>query len=366
KMSRPFRIFALPLSRLPRPNLPLPLPKNTPPTKPLDSSTSITPKTENPEQNIVNNDSNETKTSTVNQDTDQTSPLLLFHVSQPDPSPESSPPSLTSRALQRASDAWLKLGEKPKDSWMGWFYSRGEGLMDKIEYEEWALKGVHEGRGVKLVKDGEIQERIEIPLLYPNLKDPMPPLIPKLDKMLVHRVPYHRKMMIRSLVFSPVTFPFALIPIIPNFPLFYVLWRAWSHYKAWRGATYLEGLLRLGMIKEVPSTILTDVYQESNHMDHSGPTKVSESNGLTGVGDKKEKEKEKEKEEKANNTSRHPSVLLSTEKISRLAETFHLRPQEIMDITRAVEQADLRAKAIDKENTSIENDGSGWRGNLHR
>lgn len=36
--------------------------------------------------------------------------------------------------------------------------------MDKIEFEEWMLKGVHEGRGVRVLKEGEegVQERIEV------------------------------------------------------------------------------------------------------------------------------------------------------------------------------------------------------------
>lgn len=36
--------------------------------------------------------------------------------------------------------------------------------MDKIEFEEWMLKGIHEGRGVKIVTEesGEKQEVIEV------------------------------------------------------------------------------------------------------------------------------------------------------------------------------------------------------------
>ena len=92
------------------------------------------------------------------------SPLVLFHVSQPDASPESGPPSYSKRALDKASDVWLKLGEKDKKSVSYWFYKKGEGLMDKIEYEEWALKNVQEGRGVKVIKKGEqgTQEKIEV------------------------------------------------------------------------------------------------------------------------------------------------------------------------------------------------------------
>lgn len=47
---------------------------------------------------------------------------------------------------------------------MRWFYDKGEGLMDKIEYEEWALKSVQEGVGVKVDKDGKISDadRVEV------------------------------------------------------------------------------------------------------------------------------------------------------------------------------------------------------------
>jgi hypothetical protein len=45
---------------------------------------------------------------------------------------------------------------------MYWFYARGEGLMDRIEYEEWSLKGIVEGQGVKIATDGQEQELIEV------------------------------------------------------------------------------------------------------------------------------------------------------------------------------------------------------------
>ena len=45
---------------------------------------------------------------------------------------------------------------------------------------------------------------------------------------------------------------------------------------------------------------------------------------------------------------RHPSLLITTEQIPELQKTFDLRPAEVLDITRAVEQADLRAKAADR------------------
>lgn len=153
-----FRIFALPLVRLPRPSTgPL---ASAPPSLPSTSSSSSGSRPTLPH------------------------PLLLFHVSQPTPAlpspidtsstdPATStplPPSsatttstpLYQKALNKASEQWLKLGDKPKDSWMYWFYAKGEGLMDRIEYEEWALKGIQEGLGVRVAKEGEEQERVEV------------------------------------------------------------------------------------------------------------------------------------------------------------------------------------------------------------
>lgn len=145
-----FRILALPLARLPR------------------ASTST-----NPTPDASQNDKAPSTTTT----TSTSAPLMLFHVSQPAPTAaiadaegkvsddakaarKAADRSLPihQRALNKASEAWLKLGDKPKDSWMYWFYNKGEGLMDKIEYEEWSLKAVQEGVGMKVDKDGKIAD----------------------------------------------------------------------------------------------------------------------------------------------------------------------------------------------------------------
>lgn len=224
---------------------------------------------------------------------------------------------------------------------------------------------------------------------------------------------------------SPFTFPFAIIPVLPNFPLFYVLWRAWSHYRAWRGAHYLEQLVQLGMIKETPSKELTKVYASSGTpntqarsqegIENHSPDETSSAglkagttspNSTTDAGKEEIQGKAaqisqmnpQEKGEKtgsgdttatpdsmvytpapktptpdsmvyertsmsetistpegdapatAKSGKKHESLLLSPAQIPVLKEMFDLRPGEVLDITRAVEQADLRAKAIDRRN----------------
>nr|XP_031863986.1 uncharacterized protein CI109_000630 [Kwoniella shandongensis]KAA5531058.1 hypothetical protein CI109_000630 [Kwoniella shandongensis] len=381
--TRSFRIFALPLARLPRSTTntsssPAPAPSSS--TSSETASTSPTP-------------------------THAKTPLILFHVSQPDPTPESVSPNLINKALAKASDTWLKLGEKDKNSWTYWFYARGEKLMDKIEYEEWALKAVKEGEGVRIDKVGNVLDKIEIPLVRPTLKEPLPPLLPKLHRMLLHRIPYHRKMMYRSIIASPLTWPFAIIPVVPNFPLFYVLWRAWSHYKAWKGAAYLETLLKAGLIVEKENKQLGDIYaakaaneapdatstpsgtssgsslttNKGDEQDLTGSSAKSLSPQAKGLGgaapdgtatpsslvyrstpptsDPSLKAKTGTIEQPApapapgpiTSKAQHPSLLLSPSQIPQLAKTFNLRPYEVMDITRAVEQADFRARRTDKD-----------------
>ena len=232
---------------------------------------------------------------------------------------------------------------------------------------------------------------------------------------------------------APVTFPFAIIPVIPNFPLFYVLWRAWSHYKAWRGAHYLEQLLKLGMIKEQPSTELDKVYasrgvvmaekgSENKAPDAtSSTTKSSQASASTSTSSSQtptgtepteahadglpsqaqgkgpapdgtstppsmvytSSESDKDKSAPRHTVGpppapRHPNLLLASNQVPLLAKTFDLKGQELMDVIRAVEQADSRAWAADKKAAEARGEteeknqggtktpGTNWRGNLHR
>lgn len=57
------------------------------------------------------------------------------------------------RMLDKASTFWVGLGKPGVKSTFDWkrrTYETGEKLMDRIEYEEWALKGVDPALGPKL------------------------------------------------------------------------------------------------------------------------------------------------------------------------------------------------------------------------
>lgn len=63
-------------------------------------------------------------------------------------------PPLASRIMQKASDFWIGLGKPDQKSFLDWkkrTYVTGEKLMDRIEYEEWALKAVDPALGPSIL-----------------------------------------------------------------------------------------------------------------------------------------------------------------------------------------------------------------------
>ena len=59
-------------------------------------------------------------------------------------------PSIATRLLNKASDFWIGLGKPGVKSTFDWkrrTYNGGEKLMDRIEYQEWSLKGIDPALG---------------------------------------------------------------------------------------------------------------------------------------------------------------------------------------------------------------------------
>lgn len=62
-----------------------------------------------------------------------------------------------------------------------------------------------------------------MPFVYPASLEQPDALVRSFRTSLAQREPYHRKWMKLNLYLSPLTLPFALIPVIPNLPFFYML-----------------------------------------------------------------------------------------------------------------------------------------------
>ena len=68
---------------------------------------------------------------------------------------------LTTRLLNRASNFWIDLGKPGVKSTLDWkrrTYETGEKLMDRIEYQEWGLKGIDPALGPSLQRRKDRRE----------------------------------------------------------------------------------------------------------------------------------------------------------------------------------------------------------------
>ncbi|KAK4046031.1 hypothetical protein OIV83_006420 [Microbotryomycetes sp. JL201] len=239
-------------------------------------------------------------------------PVGKVELKNADGSPKKLPP--ITRATSWAADNWQKLGQAPDGTWKRRAYVMGDRFMDRIDYEEWALKAIDPALSPKPWKKTQVatdqsgMKGEQVELLYPkSLLEPKT-LVESLYKQLDHREPHHRKAMWKCLIAAPLTFPFAIVPIVPNFPLFYVLWRAWSHWRAWKASQYLRELLSASQIQVKPAEVLDKIYH--------------------GEGE-------------------HQEVLLTVEKVPRICEAFDLGEEEAGELKRAVVQTAERLKQLE-------------------
>ncbi|KAF9970781.1 hypothetical protein BGZ73_006457 [Actinomortierella ambigua] len=162
-----------------------------------------------------------------------------------------SPTSYLTRATSWAGKKWNELGESPRDSAKHKVFVFGTRVLDKLPHEEYFLKAVP----AKEDWDQAPATVDMVPFTYPSawkearVKDDFRALVKA-------RVPYHRKYMIYSAIWVPFTSLFAIVPLVPNFPLFYNAYRLWSHWKAYQGAKHLDFLIDNNVLDYQPSDVL--------------------------------------------------------------------------------------------------------------
>lgn len=132
----------------------------------------------------------------------------------------------TTRMLNKASAFWIDLGRTDRKSTFDWkrrTYVLGERLMDRIEYQEWALKGIDPAMSSHLVRreakvaegaeatDSGIAKLDHVPLLYPKSLLEPERLLKSLKNLTDHRTPHHYRRFWYCVAGMPVTIPFALV-----------------------------------------------------------------------------------------------------------------------------------------------------------
>lgn len=86
----------------------------------------------------------------------------------------------------------------------------------------------------------------------------------ELKSLLKEKIPYHKKYMWYSAYWVPLSCTFVVVPLIPNIPLAYNLFRLYSHYKAWKGAEHLESLSSYGSLEYAKDIHLDTIFNKKS------------------------------------------------------------------------------------------------------
>jgi hypothetical protein len=258
--------------------------------------------------------------------------------------------SYLDKATIKANETWAawEKDDKAVGNWKKKVTFYGNQALKRIPYEEWGLKTLPtltEQRKQAIVAGTEKYE-----VMFPGrfLKQDRLPGI--LHNMAKERQLMHRSKLTWSIIIMPFTAPFMLVPVIPNLPFFYVLYRAYSHWTALKGSKTLEFLLKHNLPTPTPSAALDEVYTAglmypTRQLSRAAPTPTE-----------KEAEDVSMVVHQQTNNETEDVMVLQRWNGKLIAEQFELPDMEV-EIERAVEQVQTSIKGqekLDKEKMELE------------
>ncbi|KAI9811872.1 MAG: hypothetical protein M1827_005223 [Pycnora praestabilis] len=241
--------------------------------------------------------------------------------------------SYLDRITNKAAEIWVKW-EKGDRKWQKLTVEFGNKALQKISYQEWGLKSIPPLSARRKAEELEGKGKVEV--CFPRALFAEGEVMSTLRKLATDRQSLHRKRMWGSLVAMPLTAPLALIPIMPNIPFFYLVYRAWSHWRAFSGSRHVEFLLDRNLLKESPSEELNLQYM------------ASFASLTTKVADRKIEDIQKESKEGVSEVEER--LILQKESGRLIAQAVGI-PEIQLEVERAVKQVgdELKAKRELKE-----------------
>lgn len=165
--------------------------------------------------------------------------------------------TLIDKGTIKAAALWANW-EKKESGWQKKVVDYGNKALQRIPYEEWGLKSIPPLSARRKDKELSGKERVEVS--FPSTILPESKIKDILRKLGTERQALHKKRMIYSFIGMPITAPVALLPVIPNLPFFYLVYRAWSHWRALSGSKHMEFLLDKDLVQVQPSKVLDEIY----------------------------------------------------------------------------------------------------------
>ncbi|KAF2861678.1 hypothetical protein K470DRAFT_256806 [Piedraia hortae CBS 480.64] len=248
---------------------------------------------------------------------------------------------VTERATRYASQTWAKW-ESAEKGWQKHVTVYGNRLLNRIPYTEWGLKSLPPATDKRrqAIDDGSLT----VDCFYPRafLPGGADGAIPALEKLATERQALDRRRLWSCVFWTPFTIPFQIVPVLPNLPFYYVVYRAYSYYRSLYGGKLLEQLLQKQRVNITDSQLMDNMYAAG--LLH--PTRPVAREAETPTADETTK-LVKDIERRSN--AGEEVMLLRRWNGKLIAEAFGLPEMEV-EIERAVDQieADLRAKAEGK------------------
>ncbi|ORY63239.1 mitochondrial K+-H+ exchange-related-domain-containing protein [Pseudomassariella vexata] len=171
--------------------------------------------------------------------------------------PTTSKKNLTDKVTSRATKLWADW-EKKENGWQKSVVRYGNSALRRIPYEEWGLKSVPPLS--KKRRDEESSGLEKVKLVYPETAIPTTKAAAMLQTLATERQVLHKSRLLWCFVGMPISAPFALVPVIPNLPFFYLVYRAWSHWRAWAGGKHIQFLISNNLLALAPSPVLDTIY----------------------------------------------------------------------------------------------------------
>ncbi|KAK8090925.1 hypothetical protein PG994_000430 [Apiospora phragmitis] len=165
--------------------------------------------------------------------------------------------TIVDSVTNRAATLWTSW-EKKESGWQRKIVDYGNHALRRIPYEEWGLKSVPPLSARRRDEELKGQDRVE--LVFPDTVIPTDKAAGVLKTLGIERESLHKRNLMWCLIGMPITIPFALVPVIPNLPFFYLVYRAWSHWRAMAGGKHIQFLLSNNLLALTPSPILNKIY----------------------------------------------------------------------------------------------------------